>query len=131
LNQRPAPGFPDQLVWLFFKLDGRISRAAYLLAFLLQVMIQGFLLVRFMAAAPESTESGIWALSFWVAAILSIWCGFALGVKRVHDFGKPGLLALALFVPVLQLIGPIVLSILPGDPGPNRYGPRSDARATD
>jgi uncharacterized membrane protein YhaH (DUF805 family) len=123
-----SSSFADQLVWLFFKLDGRISRATYLLAGLLLAVIQGFMLYRFTLVPEESGEGAIWALGFWAIGILSIWCGFALGVKRVHDFGKPGVLALALFVPVVLLIAFVVLCVWPGDPGPNAYGPRTNAR---
>ena len=47
----------SQLVWLFLRLKGRISRAAYLLAGLLANLIPLFLLYRFTLVPEGSTES--------------------------------------------------------------------------
>lgn len=110
-----------QLTWLFFRLDGRISRAVYLLAGVLANMVPAFLLYRFMLAPEESTSSGIWAFAFFIGGIVSIWSIFALSVKRLHDFGKPGILAVSLFIPVISYIAFIVFCVVPGDEGPNRY----------
>ncbi|MGT2465223.1 DUF805 domain-containing protein [Mesorhizobium atlanticum] len=47
--------------------------------------------------------------------------------KRFHDFGKPTYFAL-----ISLIIGPILLIILScfrSDPGPNRYGRRTNAPA--
>lgn len=130
MGQTPSHKISDQLIWLFFKFDGRISRAAYFLAGLLMAVVQLFMLYRYGLAAEESGEGTIWAFGFWTVGFLSIWCGFSLGVKRVHDFGKPGALALTLFVPVVTLIAFIIFCLWPGDSGANAYGPCTNARAT-
>lgn len=133
MDQTPSPrqsSIANQLVWLYFKLDGRISRAAYFLAGLLLAVAQGFMLYRFSIVPEESGEGAFWATGFWMVGFLSIWCSFALGVKRVHDFGKPGMLALTLFVPVVLLVAFLIFCLWPGDSGPNAYGPRTNARAT-
>lgn len=130
MDQTPSPSFADQLVWLFFRLDGRISRATFLLAGLLLAVMQGFMLYRFTLAPQESGESAMWAMGFWAIGIVSIWCSFALGVKRLHDFGKPGILAVSLFIPVIFFVAFIALCAWPGDGGPNAYGPRTNARRT-
>lgn len=130
LGQTPSHNISEQLVWLFFRFDGRISRAAYFLSGLLMAVIQLFMLYRFSLVPEESSEGALWAFGFWVVGFLSIWCGFALGVKRVHDFGKPGALALTLFIPVATLIAFIVFCIWPGDTGANAYGPRTNARSS-
>ena len=129
MDQTRSHSLSDQLVWLFFKFDGRVSRAAYFLAGLLMAVAQLFMLYRYGLVAEESGEGAIWAFGFWVVGFLSLWCGFALGVKRVHDFGKPGYFALTLFVPVVTLIAFIVFCLWPGDEGSNAYGPRTNARA--
>jgi uncharacterized membrane protein YhaH (DUF805 family) len=69
----------------------------------------------------------IFALVFWAVVIVSIWCGVALGVKRLHDFGQPGIVAASLFVPILSYAVFIVLCLYPGDPGPNRFGTMTNA----
>jgi uncharacterized membrane protein YhaH (DUF805 family) len=112
----------SQLVWLFFRLKGRISRAAYLLAGLLANLVPLFLLYRF-TLVPEGTQEATgWAVAFTLIGALSVWAIFALSVKRVHDLGKPGGFALALFIPVVSYIAFVVLCVMPGEPGPNRFG---------
>jgi uncharacterized membrane protein YhaH (DUF805 family) len=122
---------PDssQLVWLFFSVSGRVSRAAYFLAGLLLAIVPAFFLYRFMLVADGTTEGQgqIWALAFWVAFLVSIWSNVALGVKRLHDFGQPGIFAVSLFIPVVSIVAFIVLCFFPGNPGPNKYGPRTNA----
>lgn len=51
----------------------------------------------------------------------------AAAVRRLHDTGKSGWLYLLILVPFVGSIIVLVLLALPGEPGPNRYGP--DPRA--
>ena len=118
-----------QLVWLFLRLKGRISRAAYLLAGLLANLVPFFLLYRFTLVPEGSQESMGWAVAFSLIGVISIWAIFALSVKRVHDLGKPGAYALALFVPVISYVAFIVLCVVPGEPGTNRYGEATNSPA--
>lgn len=114
-----------QLVWLFFGFRGRVSRQPYFLAGLLLLVIQFFLLYRFMGEPEGSPESSFWALAFSVAAILSVISNLALAAKRLHDIDKPGLLA-ALYI-VAGFVMWVFLCFFPGTEGPNRYGTQSNA----
>ncbi|HWK68859.1 MAG TPA: DUF805 domain-containing protein [Rhizobiaceae bacterium] len=122
---------PDssQLVWLFFSVSGRVSRSAYFLAGLLLAIVPAFFFYRFMLVAGGTTggQEKIWAFAFWAASLVSIWSNVALGVKRLHDFGQPGIFAASLLVPVVSIVVFVVLCFFPGDPGPNKYGPRTNA----
>lgn len=129
MDQTRSPSLADQLVWLFFRLDGRIGRWGFFLAFLLLAVLQGLMLYRFAIAPQDSGQSVFWASGFWAVGILSMWCTFALGVKRLHDFGKPGILAFSLFIPFVLLVAFVLLCAWPGDPGPNVYGRAADERA--
>ena len=71
----------------------------------------------------------MWAVAFWVVVIISVWSSVALGVKRLHDIGRPGLFAVALFVPILSIIAFVALCLLAGEEGPNRYGQRTNSPA--
>lgn len=115
---------PDrsQLFWLFFLFKGRVSRAAFFLAGLLLVVIQLFLVYRFTLVPQETAESQVWASLFSLSFLVSIWANVALGVKRLHDLGRPGIFAVVLFIPVISIIAFIALCLMPGEPGPNRYG---------
>ena len=130
---------PDrqQLVWLYFRLRGRLSRAAYALSMLLLIVIQSFLLYRMVLSleldpatqtwqmGPDAPGTG-WAAGFWLFGLASLWPTVALTVKRLHDIGAQGIFAAALFIPALNLVAFLVLCLLPGTPGPNRYGPHTD-----
>lgn len=120
---------PDtsQLVWLFFRFTGRVSRAAYFLAGLLMAVVQAFFLYRSTLVEQQSTAGELWASLFWVAVALSIWSNVALGVKRLHDLGRPGILSVTLFVPIVSLIAFVALCLMPGQPGPNQYGRQTNA----
>ena len=120
---------PDrsQLAWLFFKTSGRVSRTAYFLGGLLVAIAQAFPLYRFTLVPEGTTESETWAMLFLVAFLASLWSNVALAVKRLHDLGRPGLMALVLFVPVISIIAFLALCLFPGDKGPNRYGAQTNA----
>ena len=116
-----------QLSWLFFRFSGRVGRAAYFLGGLLVAIMQAFPLYRFTLVPQGTAESETWATLFLVAFLASLWSNVALAVKRLHDFGKPGMLALVLFVPIVSIAAFLLLCLFPGDKGPNRYGARTDA----
>ena len=122
---------PDSsnLTWLFFKTSGRVSRAAYFLGGSLVAIIQAFPLYRFTLVPEGSAESNMWSFIFFVAFIASLWSNIALAVKRLHDLDKPGIAALILFVPVVSIVAFLVLCLFPGQPGPNRYGRRTNEPA--
>ncbi len=117
------------LTWLFFSISGRVNRAAYFLAGMLLAIAQAFPLYRFMLVPEDSSEAQMWASLFAVLFIASLWCNVALAVKRLHDFSKPGILALSLFVPIVSIAAFLLLCLFPGDRGPNAYGARSNAPA--
>jgi uncharacterized membrane protein YhaH (DUF805 family) len=122
LNQAP-------ILWLFFGLKGRISRVAFLLGGLLMTVVTLFVLYRMSAA--DAIEAGD-ALEFWntvlsVVVFVSLWCQAALAAKRLHDIGRPGIFAIAMFVPLVNFIAFVALCLIPGEPGPNKYGAVTNA----
>ena len=119
----PATGRRNvDFVWLFLKLGGRLSRKAYALAAALMIVVQVFVLYRIGLAEEDSTEIGLWTLGLFLTFPLILWASFALSVKRLHDLGKPGALAVLLFIPMLSAIVFVVLCLIPGDKGANPYG---------
>jgi uncharacterized membrane protein YhaH (DUF805 family) len=119
----------DKLLWLFFRFSGRVNRAAYFLAGLLLAIVQAFLLYRFTLVPEGTSESQGWAAAFFVVMLVSLWSNVALSVKRLHDIGRPGIIAAALFIPVISIIAFIALCLVPGNPGPNQYGDQPNAPA--
>jgi uncharacterized membrane protein YhaH (DUF805 family) len=128
MDRTPLPE-KDKLIWLFFRFSGRVSRAAYFLAGLFIAIVQAFLLYRFTLVPEESTAGQGWAAAFWLVMVVAVWANIALSVKRLHDMGRPGLIAVVLFIPVISIIAFIALCLMPGEPGPNRYGERPNAPA--
>ena len=119
----------NQLLWLFFRFSGRISRAAFFLGGLLLAVIQAFFLYRFAMVPEDSSEGRLWATAFMLIVLVSMWSSVALGAKRLHDMGRPGILAVSLFIPVASIIAFIALCAFPGSPGANQYGKRTNAPA--
>ncbi len=120
---------PDksQLIWLFFRFPGRVNRAAFFLGVLLLAVFQLFLVYRLMLVEPNSAAGQFWAAAFWLSVPVAVWSNVALGVKRLHDMGKPGIWAVTLFIPVVSIAAFLIICVFPGDPGPNQYGQRTNA----
>lgn len=116
-----------QITWLFFGFSGRVSRAAFLLAGLLLAVLQTFVLYRFTLTPEGSSASGMWALSFWALFFVSVYSSLALGAKRFHDFGKPGIFSVLLLIPMVSLVAFVALCLYPGDRGANEYGSTTNA----
>jgi uncharacterized membrane protein YhaH (DUF805 family) len=115
------------VTWLLFGISGRASRSAYFLGGLFVAVFQLFALYQFMQTVPNSPEGDLWSSIFSVILLVSLWINFALNVKRLHDFGKPGIVALVTFVPIVTFIAFVAFCIIPGDKGPNRYGAITNA----
>jgi uncharacterized membrane protein YhaH (DUF805 family) len=81
----------------------------------------------------DAFESVRWSMApgFWlVGTIVGIgcfWAKLALTVKRWHDTGATGWLALLSLIPLFEFLVFILLCLLPPTRGPNLYGP--DPRA--
>lgn len=120
---------PDKsaFFWLFFRFTGRVSRAAYALGFLLMMVVMAFPLYQFMRVSPESAMAQLWSALFWLTFLVFLWAHVAFSVKRLHDFDKPGLFAIALFIPVISIFAFVALCLHPGTPGPNRFGQRTNS----
>jgi uncharacterized membrane protein YhaH (DUF805 family) len=122
VNQNP-------IIWLFFGISGRVSRLAYFLAGLFLAVVQAFLLYRLTLVPEESAAGQFWAFLFWVAVVISIWSNVALGIKRLHDMDRPGIFAVALFIPVISILAFVILCLFPGTAGPNKYGQDTNSPA--
>jgi uncharacterized membrane protein YhaH (DUF805 family) len=59
---------------------------------------------------------GVYTLAMLVPSI-------AVGVRRLHDSGRPGWWLLVAVVPLLGLIALFVLMVQDSEPGENQYGP--------
>ena len=100
-----------------WRLDGRIGRGMYLATILPNVCIALVAAAITVHASPPL----LWALYAVLAACA--WTGICAQVKRLHDLGHPGWVALAMLVPIVD-IGVAAYSLIrTGEPEANRYGP--------
>jgi uncharacterized membrane protein YhaH (DUF805 family) len=113
------------LAWLFFGLQGRVSRRVYWLAYLFLIALDSAVLGQVISAEASLHQSAQAGWPFLV--LVTLYCNFAVAVKRLHDCGYTGLFALALFVPLVNLAFSIWVGILPGVPAANRFGAIVDA----
>lgn len=114
----------QQLSWLFFSFSGRVDRRAYALAGLLLYLVRLFPVYKIIGAPDEATATW-WGTVFVFMAVLSLVAGIPLTAKRLQDMGKPGLFAL--FYIIADILMYLPLCFIPGDPGSNRYGQRTNA----
>lgn len=122
----------DRFIWLFFRFSGRVNRAAFILGVLFMATLVSFPLYQFMRVPVDSDAARVWSLIFAAATLSCLWFQAALSVKRLHDIDRPGALAAIVFVPFVNTVAFIALCIIPGTPGPNRYGylPNAPAQET-
>jgi uncharacterized membrane protein YhaH (DUF805 family) len=113
------------LAWLFFALQGRVSRRVYWLAYLFLIALDSAVLGQ--VISPEASLHQAAQVGWPFLVLVTLYCNFAVAVKRLHDCGYTGLFALALFVPLVNLAFSIWVGILPGVPAANRFGATVDA----
>jgi len=92
--------------WYYILGNFVITISAYILSIVL-VFFGGFLLIPFI----------------WLFSVATIIPNIAVGVRRLHDIGKPGAYYFFILIP---LVGPIILLVFfatEGDRGSNEYGP--------
>lgn len=112
---------------------GRIDRPTYWLHYFLPFFVL-YLVVEFAVVIPtvisagqSGTASGsvpLWP--FWLIAVvylLSLPPQFSSQTTRLHDRGHSAWWLLFVLLPLAGGIVLLVQMCLPGDPGPNRYGP--------
>lgn len=105
-----------------FTYRGRASRSAFWWFFLFSLIIDAIVY----GIRSASPAAGLVVGSVIGIIMLVVWIG--LFVRRLHDSDKSGLLALLYigiivpFIDVAVAIAIIVLAVLPGTPGPNKFG---------
>lgn len=130
---------PRNLFWLFARFAGRISREAFWLGSIFAAILMAASLAPFIVvdeeAIPNIEKIGMQAYILEQVGVLGyfvfgfgMWSSLAIGVKRVHDLGWPGLTAIALLLPPLSFFFFLLIGLLPGQPGANRYGAAANVR---
>ena len=103
-----------------FTTDGRIGRVRYLgwsMGMMLLAMLAYGISAGLMLASP--ILGGILMIPLVIAAVV---ISVMIGVQRLHDIGWSGWLWLVNFVPVVGSVIAILMLVVPGTQGANRYG---------
>ncbi len=104
-----------------FRFSGRRDRKSYLLYLLAVTAV----MVALWSLAAAALVGGIGS-ALTIAGLLSlpvVVSGWAVGAQRCHDFGWTGWAMLLTLIPYVGWIFSLVIQLIPGNVGVNRYGP--------
>lgn len=107
-----------------FTTDGRIGRVRYLgwsMAMFLVLMV--IVMLAGGAYALSSTLGILIGIVAVVGFIAYVVVGVMIGVQRLHDIGWSGWLLLLNLVPIVGSVFPLLMLLIPGTNGANRFGP--------
>lgn len=119
-----------------FTIHGRIGRLRYLawtlVLTLAMLVAAGIISTASFAVATASTTAGaiLGALLGFALFVALVWVSVQIGVQRLHDLGWSGWLYFLNLVPLVNSIFPLLLLVLPGNPGANQYGPPPPRNST-
>ncbi|WP_277589709.1 DUF805 domain-containing protein [Pseudomonas chlororaphis] len=115
----PLPEFGELK---FYTVDGRIGRLRYL-AWTLVLILLTTLAGGFLTAALVGNSLQVTGMIFLgVVALAFAYLNITISVQRLHDLGWSGWLWLLNLLPFVYAVFPLLLAILPGHTGANRYG---------
>ena len=105
--------------WYLFGFEGRINRGKYWLGW---AVLYAFFIIAWAIAAVIGSAF-VWTLVA-ILSLVAIWPGLAIQIKRWHDRGKSGWWVLIGLIPIIGFWWVLIeCGFLPGDVGPNEYGP--------
>lgn len=112
----------------YVNFEGRANRAEYWLIVLWNVIITLFCLFlgAMMFSAQDFTSMGLGLFLIGIYNLVTIIPSISLTVRRLHDSNKTGWLCLIALIPYVGVLIVLVLTLLEGTEGPNKYGEPSD-----
>ncbi|MBF6027213.1 DUF805 domain-containing protein [Pseudomonas sp. P115] len=119
---------PEYATLNVFTINGRIGRLRYLawtLVLTVAMLVAGGIIATAgFAVATASPTAGIilGSLLGFALCIAIVVVSVQIGVQRLHDLGWSGWLYLLNLVPLVNSIFPLLLLVMPGNPGANQYG---------
>lgn len=114
----------------FFSFSGRIGRLRYLAYGVALLLIPGFIAVQLaLAIGVENLGFGETGFSFAPALVplillylAIVMYGFVFAVRRLNDIGWTGWLSIILIIPYVGALFSLLLMLIPGSDGANKYG---------
>ncbi|MDQ0318746.1 uncharacterized membrane protein YhaH (DUF805 family) [Pararhizobium capsulatum DSM 1112] len=121
-----AAASEKSMQWLFFSPSGRISRQPYILGWLFWLVILSFAMARILANENNQGALMIWLVLSVIVGVAATASTFLITIKRLHDIGQSGMLALFIFLPVVSPLMFLALCFWPGQAEANEYGARTN-----
>ncbi|NQD93327.1 DUF805 domain-containing protein [Pseudomonas sp. CrR25] len=111
-----------------FSIEGRIGRLRYLAwSLVLMVAVSGIMGVVAIAASISEALGGLLAIAVVIGMLV---VSVQIGVQRLHDMGWSGWLLLLNVVPIVNSVFWLLMLVIPGSDGANRFGPPPPANST-
>src|SRR6056297_3657467 len=104
---------PQSVQWALFSFKGRIVRKTFILGQLFMLSLFAVVFVQIVKTPEHSGMFALWGLVLLGLMFVSAWSVAALSVKRLHDMGFPGVIAICVFIPALTWIALLVLAVYP------------------
>jgi uncharacterized membrane protein YhaH (DUF805 family) len=104
----------------YAEFSGRARRKEYWMFILFNVLIGFVLGILSLFASIFSVVASLYSLAILVPCI-------AVGVRRLHDIGRPGTHFLFILIPIVGAIMLLVWAAKEGVSGDNEYGPNPKA----
>ncbi|MAQ92783.1 hypothetical protein B1759_12690 [Rubrivirga sp. SAORIC476] len=101
----------------YFDFEGRARRKEFWMFALINFAIS--IVITIVVGVVSDSLASIVSMLYSLAVMLP---SIGLGVRRLHDTGRTGWLALLALIPLVNLVL-IYFFVLEGDAGPNEYGP--------
>ena len=117
----PITAWKRVVIENYAEYQGRAARPEYWWFVLANVVVYVAVLI---LIALIGTVAG---LAIWFVYALAILVpSVCVAIRRLHDSDKSGWVLLLGFIPFVGGIILLVLMVLPGTPGPNKFGPEAD-----
>lgn len=105
----------------YFDFKGRARRKEYWMFTLFNFIFVAIIeIIEIMIMLSTNSYNGSFLLLLYY--LLTIIPSFAVGIRRLHDVGKSGWMALVGFIPIVGVIWLIVLFCMDSQPGSNQWG---------
>ncbi|WP_417663100.1 DUF805 domain-containing protein [Pseudomonas sp.] len=111
-----------------FTTDGRIGRLRFLAWTLVLMLVCAPIFG--IAAAGFALSTAVGVILMVILSVALVIAGVMINVQRLHDIGWSGWLLLITIVPLVGSVFSLLMLVMPGTNGPNRYGPMPPANTT-
>lgn len=136
-------------LWVFLSPRGRLTRAPYVLATVLILVITSAIVQSYINANTTMTQASVAGAAtvgelmeaiinatpglgrlLQLVAIVTAWPMIALSAKRMQDLGLSGFFGVLILVPGIAMLAFFALALVAGKNGANRFGAVRNAPPT-